>query len=196
MSLTWLESRAARFLVVPRTALAHWSGTEGDYDQACAVMGTEWSPRALPDGAEALVLGDEPLSTAYLPEYRVLVPLVLRGERGWCRRLHPGWASHRRVGGRTCTEHHWRARDVRCRPLRHRGRDTHGQHRSRTRRWPLPGGLGKHRTRPPDVLSRPPICRAGLTRRCKDPGASLLRVTEAGSSWSRVRIRLARRAAF
>ena len=28
---------------------------------------------ALPDGAEGLVLGDEPLSTAYLPEYRVLV---------------------------------------------------------------------------------------------------------------------------
>ncbi|MFE2879035.1 Imm21 family immunity protein [Streptomyces roseus] len=72
MSLTWLETEGGPFVVVPRTALPHWSGTEGDYDRACEVMDFV-GVLAMPDGAEALVLGDEPLSTAYLPEHRVLV---------------------------------------------------------------------------------------------------------------------------
>ncbi|MFI5476710.1 Imm21 family immunity protein [Streptomyces cacaoi] len=72
MSLTWLETEGGPFIVVPRTALPHWSGTEGDYDRACEVMDFV-GVLALPDEAEALVLGDEPLTTAYLPEYRVLV---------------------------------------------------------------------------------------------------------------------------
>ncbi|MFI5800726.1 Imm21 family immunity protein [Streptomyces sp. NPDC051677] len=70
--MTWLETEGGPFIVVPRTALPHWSGTEGDYDRACEVMDLV-GVLALPDGAEALVLGDEPLSTAYLPECRVLV---------------------------------------------------------------------------------------------------------------------------
>ncbi|MFJ4703047.1 Imm21 family immunity protein [Streptomyces sp. NPDC088768] len=72
MSLTWLETEGGPFIVVPHTALSHWSGTEGDYDRACEVMDLV-GVLELPDGAEALVLGDEPLSTAYLPEHRVLV---------------------------------------------------------------------------------------------------------------------------
>ena len=72
MSLTWLETQGGPFIVVPRTALSHWSGTEGDYDRACEVMDLV-GVLELPDGAEALVLGYEPLSTAYLPEHRVLV---------------------------------------------------------------------------------------------------------------------------
>jgi hypothetical protein len=71
MSLTWLETEGGPFIVVPRTALSHWSGTEGD-DRACEVMDLV-GVYELPEGAEALVLGDEPLSTAYLPEHRVLV---------------------------------------------------------------------------------------------------------------------------
>ncbi|MFG3371131.1 Imm21 family immunity protein [Streptomyces sp. NPDC048156] len=70
--MTWLETEGGPFIVVPRSALVHWSGTEGDYDRACEVMDLV-GVLALADGAEALVLGDEPLSTAYLPEYRVLV---------------------------------------------------------------------------------------------------------------------------
>ncbi|MEH0557362.1 Imm21 family immunity protein [Streptomyces sp. B21-101] len=35
MSLTWLETEGGPLIVVPRTALPHWSGTEGDYDRAC-----------------------------------------------------------------------------------------------------------------------------------------------------------------
>lgn len=73
MSLTWLETGGGPFIVVPRVALPHWSGGDGgDYDRACEVMDGV-GVLALPDGAEALVLGDEPLSTAYLPELRVLV---------------------------------------------------------------------------------------------------------------------------
>lgn len=72
MSLRWLETEGGPFILVSRTALPHWSGTEGDYDRTCEVMDFV-GVLALPDGAEALVLGDEPFSTAYLPECRVLV---------------------------------------------------------------------------------------------------------------------------
>ncbi|MFD4031992.1 Imm21 family immunity protein [Streptomyces sp. NPDC058637] len=72
MSLTWLETGGGPFIVVPSDALSHWSGTEGDYDRACAVMKLV-GVLELPDGGEALVLGDEPLSTTYLPAHRVLV---------------------------------------------------------------------------------------------------------------------------
>ncbi|WBP92064.1 Imm21 family immunity protein [Kitasatospora cathayae] len=72
MSLTWLETEGGPFIVVPRDALSHWSGTEGDYDRACEVVELV-GVLALPGDVEALVLGDEPLSTAYLPEHRVLV---------------------------------------------------------------------------------------------------------------------------
>ncbi|MFE6868814.1 Imm21 family immunity protein [Kitasatospora sp. NPDC057692] len=72
MSLTWLETEGGPFIVLPRDVLSHWSGTEGDYDRACEVRGLV-GVLGLPDGAEALVLGDEPLSTAYLPDRRVLV---------------------------------------------------------------------------------------------------------------------------
>ncbi|MFE4975529.1 Imm21 family immunity protein [Kitasatospora sp. NPDC056651] len=72
MSLTWLDTEGGPFVVVPCDALSQWSGTEGDYDRACEVMDLV-GVLELPDGAAALVLGDEPLSTAYLPEHQVLV---------------------------------------------------------------------------------------------------------------------------
>lgn len=72
MSLAWLETEGGPFVVVPRDALSHWSGTEGDYGRACEVVELV-GVLDLPDASEALVLGDEPLSTAYLPEHRVLV---------------------------------------------------------------------------------------------------------------------------
>lgn len=72
MSLTWLETDGGPFIVVPHAALSHWTGTGGDYDRACEVMDLV-GVLELSDGVEALVLGDEPLPTAYLPEYQVLV---------------------------------------------------------------------------------------------------------------------------
>ncbi|WP_405393355.1 Imm21 family immunity protein [Streptomyces sp. NBC_01102] len=47
-------------------------GTEGDYDRACAAMYLV-GVLELPEGGEALVLRDEPLSTACLPAHRLLV---------------------------------------------------------------------------------------------------------------------------
>ncbi|MEV8478322.1 Imm21 family immunity protein [Streptomyces sp. NPDC051173] len=72
MSLMWLETEGSPFVVVPRDALPYWSGTEGDhYDRACEVTDLV-DVLELPDGAEALILADEPLATAYLPEHQVL----------------------------------------------------------------------------------------------------------------------------
>ncbi|MGW6940436.1 Imm21 family immunity protein [Streptomyces xanthophaeus] len=72
MSLTWLDTEGGPFVLVPQAALVHWTGTEGDYDRACQVMDL-LGVLELPDGAEALVLGGEPSTTAYLAEHRVLV---------------------------------------------------------------------------------------------------------------------------
>ncbi|MFF3005440.1 Imm21 family immunity protein [Kitasatospora sp. NPDC057940] len=66
------ETEGGPFVVVPHDALSYWSATEGGYDRACEVVELV-GVLALPGDAEALVLGDEPLSTAYLSEHRVLV---------------------------------------------------------------------------------------------------------------------------
>ncbi|MFD9409780.1 Imm21 family immunity protein [Streptomyces sp. NPDC059989] len=60
----WLETEGGPFIVVPRAALPHWSGPEGDYDRACEVIDFV-GVLELPDGAEALALGDEPLSEGH-----------------------------------------------------------------------------------------------------------------------------------
>lgn len=70
--MIWHETNGGPFVLAPRGALAQWSGAEGDYDRACAVDGFA-AVVALSGGAAGLVLGDEPLATAYLPEHRVLV---------------------------------------------------------------------------------------------------------------------------
>ncbi|MFE1790671.1 Imm21 family immunity protein [Streptomyces sp. NPDC059525] len=64
MTLRWLETEGGPFVVVPHTWLPHWSRKVGAYDRACAVMDFV-GVFALPSGAEALVLEDEPLPTAY-----------------------------------------------------------------------------------------------------------------------------------
>ncbi|MGV9267791.1 Imm21 family immunity protein [Kitasatospora sp. NPDC003701] len=73
----WVESLGGPLVVVPEAALAGWSGSAGggepvdDYDRACAVEGLTG---VLPLGSgEALVLADEPASTAWLPEQGVFV---------------------------------------------------------------------------------------------------------------------------
>ncbi len=58
--------------MVPRTALSHWAGAEDDYDRAREVLDLVGA-LDLPDGAEALVLGNEPLRTTYLPEHRTII---------------------------------------------------------------------------------------------------------------------------
>jgi hypothetical protein len=64
---------------VPETVLPFWTGADGeetasDYDRACEVDGLVG---LLPVGdSTALVLGDEPAATAFLPEHGTLVRWV------------------------------------------------------------------------------------------------------------------------
>lgn len=76
-AVTWVESLGGPLVVVPEAALGAWSGSAGgdegmdDYDRACDVEGLIG---LVPVGTtDALVLGNEPASTAYLPDRNVFV---------------------------------------------------------------------------------------------------------------------------
>ncbi|MER5866642.1 Imm21 family immunity protein [Kitasatospora sp. NPDC002040] len=83
---TWVESMGGPLIVVPVSALQYWGGCteEGmiigdsdqpdDYDKACQVEGlAEAITLHGHDAVTALVLGDEPATTCYLPELRAFV---------------------------------------------------------------------------------------------------------------------------
>ncbi|MEU1851169.1 immunity 21 family protein [Streptomyces sp. NPDC019990] len=75
-AVEWVESGGGPLIAVPETVLPFWAGADGeetssDYDRACEVDG---HVGLLPVGdSTALVLGDEPAATAYLPEQGVFV---------------------------------------------------------------------------------------------------------------------------
>ncbi|MEU2455943.1 Imm21 family immunity protein [Streptomyces sp. NPDC012765] len=75
----WVESGGGPLVVVPAEVLNLWEGAdsdgpESDYDRACAVSGCAGLLAVGP--SLVLVLGDEPSSTAFLPEYGVFVRWV------------------------------------------------------------------------------------------------------------------------
>ncbi|MFB6565510.1 Imm21 family immunity protein [Streptomyces sp. NPDC056400] len=75
----WVESGGGPLVAVPAEVLTRWEGAdsegpESDYDRACAVVGFAGLLAVGP--SHALVLGDEPSSTAFLPEYAVFVRWV------------------------------------------------------------------------------------------------------------------------
>ncbi|MEU2288211.1 Imm21 family immunity protein [Streptomyces sp. NPDC013178] len=82
---TWVESMGGPLVVVPLSALAEWGGctesgmlvggtdTPDDYDRACEVEGLAEAVAMRGEGAEALILGDEPATTCYLPEHRAFL---------------------------------------------------------------------------------------------------------------------------
>ncbi|MFE1511901.1 immunity 21 family protein [Streptomyces sp. NPDC058726] len=78
-TVEWAESGGGPLIAVPETVLPFWAGADGeetasDYDRACEVDGLLG---LLPVGdAAALVLGDEPAATAFLPEHGTLVRWV------------------------------------------------------------------------------------------------------------------------
>ncbi len=78
-TVEWVESGGGPLIAVPETVLPFWTGADGeetasDYDRACEVDGLVG---LLPVGdATALVLGDEPAATAFLPEHGTLVRCV------------------------------------------------------------------------------------------------------------------------
>ncbi|MFB7506012.1 immunity 21 family protein [Streptomyces broussonetiae] len=74
--LEWVESAGGPLIAVPETVLPFWAGADSedlatDYDRACEVDG---HVGLLPVGdSAALVLGDDPASTSYLPEHTTFV---------------------------------------------------------------------------------------------------------------------------
>ncbi|MGW3328891.1 Imm21 family immunity protein [Streptomyces virginiae] len=75
----WVESGGGPLVVVPAEVLTRWEGAdsegpESDYDRACAVVGRTGLLTVGP--SHALVLGDEPSSTTFLPEHGVFVRWV------------------------------------------------------------------------------------------------------------------------
>ena len=75
-AVQWVESGGGPLIAIPETVLPFWSGVDGDdmscdYDRACDVEGFIG---LLPVGdTRALVLGDDPASTTYLPEHGAFV---------------------------------------------------------------------------------------------------------------------------
>ncbi|MFF7975056.1 Imm21 family immunity protein [Streptomyces sp. NPDC007905] len=75
-ALEWVESGGGPLIAVPETVLPFWAGADSeelatDYDRACEVDGYVG---LLPVGdSAALVLGDEPASTSYLPDHGTFV---------------------------------------------------------------------------------------------------------------------------
>jgi len=75
-AVQWVESGGGPLIAIPETVLPFWAGADGDdmscdYDRACDVEGFIG---LLPVGdTRALVLGDDPASTTYLPEHGVFV---------------------------------------------------------------------------------------------------------------------------
>ncbi|WTH19836.1 immunity 21 family protein [Streptomyces anulatus] len=84
-SPVWVESMGGPLIVVPVSALDAWRGcTEtgimvgdatapDDYDRACAVDGLAGVIAVGENGAQALVLADEPATSCFLPEYRAFL---------------------------------------------------------------------------------------------------------------------------
>ncbi|MFC8829653.1 immunity 21 family protein [Streptomyces sp. NPDC057137] len=84
-SPVWVESMGGPLIVIPVSALAAWCGcteagvmagdatTPDDYDRACAVDDLAGVISVGKEGAQALVLADEPATTCYLPEHRAFL---------------------------------------------------------------------------------------------------------------------------
>ena len=97
-TLEWIESGGGPLIAVPETVLPFWAGADGDetasdYDRACEV---DAAVGLLPvgDGA-ALVLGDEPASTAYLPAHSAFVRWCAADSEGSSGPAHAGSSTRR-----------------------------------------------------------------------------------------------------
>ncbi|MFD6275118.1 Imm21 family immunity protein [Streptomyces sp. NPDC060209] len=84
-SPVWVESMGGPLIVIPVSALAAWRGctetgvmvgdatTADDYDRACGVDDLAGVIAVGENGAQALVLADEPATSCYLPEHRAFL---------------------------------------------------------------------------------------------------------------------------
>jgi Immunity protein 21 len=78
MEITWVTSLGGPLILVPQSACPLWGGAppnypdeEGDYGRACAVDG--YIGLIDVGHAKALVLGDYPARTTFLPDYSILL---------------------------------------------------------------------------------------------------------------------------
>ncbi|MFE2038680.1 Imm21 family immunity protein [Streptomyces scopuliridis] len=84
-SPVWVESMGGPLILIPVSALAAWGGStqtgmvagdataQDDYDRACAVDDLAGVITVGESGAQALVLGDQPATSCYLPEHRAFL---------------------------------------------------------------------------------------------------------------------------
>jgi hypothetical protein len=84
-SPVWVESMGGPLIAIPVSALAAWHGctqdglvagdgtAPDDYDRACELEDLAGVIPVGSDGAQALVLGDEPATTCYLPKHRAFL---------------------------------------------------------------------------------------------------------------------------
>lgn len=76
-AVEWIDSGGGPLIAVPESVLAAWKGADdvdedaGDYGRACAVEG--YAGVIDVGGTPALVLGDEPAPTTFLPEHSLFV---------------------------------------------------------------------------------------------------------------------------
>ncbi|HJR40606.1 MAG TPA: Imm21 family immunity protein [Gemmatimonadaceae bacterium] len=93
-SLDWLESNGGPLLLLSEELLPSWQGADGpmsgstDYERACATR--QPLERIRVGSGTGLVLGDEPISTAWMPDASgaggVLVRLSAAGDQGVAER--------------------------------------------------------------------------------------------------------------
>jgi hypothetical protein len=76
----WVESTGGPLLLMEQTALPAWSGAEEDYERVCTVEDLIGAI-AVGEAAQALVMGDEPAGTTFIPALGVFVQW-LYGEHG------------------------------------------------------------------------------------------------------------------
>lgn len=149
----WVESGGGPLIAIPEVVLPFWTGADGDelasdYDRACEVDGLVG---LLPVGnTTALVLGDEPAATSYLPEHGTFVRWsagdsereLLAGVAGRPRRS--GVGARGALGG---------SRDRRAvrRGVAGRGFHEVGASADRPRTGPVRGARGARRTGPGDL---------------------------------------------
>lgn len=86
MLYTWVESAGGPLLIAPESELGHWGGTAdmdgpvetwGDYGRACSVEG--YIGLVTVGSQQALVLGDQPVRTTYLPAERTFLRWAAAG---------------------------------------------------------------------------------------------------------------------
>ncbi|MGI5148125.1 Imm21 family immunity protein [Plantactinospora sp. CA-294935] len=87
---TWVSSAGGPLLVAPQSALSLWTGVDstdeslessGDCDRACAIDG--YVGVVAIGQRQALVLGDEPAPTTYLPSERLFLRWAAAYKTTW-----------------------------------------------------------------------------------------------------------------